>query len=118
MNKLSKLIFLLIIILVCFGTALFSQAPNKFSYQAIVRNTNNEILANTSIGVRISILHASPNGLISYQEAHTVTSNANGLINLVVGSGNILSGNMSTIVWHSSSFVLAESPAMSNTKDE
>jgi hypothetical protein len=34
----------------------FAQSPNLLSYQTVIRNSNNELVANATIGMRISIL--------------------------------------------------------------
>jgi hypothetical protein len=34
----------------------FSQVPQKFSYQAVIRNASNQLIGNQSIGLKISIL--------------------------------------------------------------
>ncbi len=71
----------------------------KFSYQAIIRDTANQVLNNQSVGIRISILQGSESGTVVYAETHSATTNANGLISLQVGGGTILSGSMSSIDW-------------------
>ncbi|MBI2259444.1 MAG: DUF1566 domain-containing protein [Flavobacteriia bacterium] len=62
-----------------------AQAPGKMTYQAVIRNANDQLIANTQVGVRISILQGSANGLQVYQEIQTPTTNANGLVSLEIG---------------------------------
>ncbi|OYU82890.1 MAG: hypothetical protein CFE24_13740 [Flavobacterium sp. BFFFF2] len=69
------------------------------SYQSVVRNAANQILANQSIGVKISILEGSITGTVVYSETHTTTTNANGLFSLETGGGTPLSGTFSGINW-------------------
>ena len=57
-----------------------AQAPNKFSYQAVVRNASNAVVANTNVKMRISILQTSASGTAVYVETQTATTNINGLI--------------------------------------
>ena len=78
---------------------LFAQAPEKFTYQAVVRFANNSLAANTQIGVRISILQGSVVGNAVFVETHIVQSNANGLITLEIGNGNVQVGSISSIDW-------------------
>ena len=33
-----------------------AQVPNSFSYQMVIRNGNNELVANTTVGIRIGLL--------------------------------------------------------------
>ena len=95
------------IVLSCM-TALFAQAPQKFTYQAVVRNANNQLLPNTQVGVQVAILQdgAGAQGTPIYAEKHTVTTNANGLVTLNVGEGNVLFGNFNTINWRSGVFFI------------
>ena len=38
--------------------SVFAQAPEKFSYQAVVRNATNQLVANANVGVRMSVPYA------------------------------------------------------------
>ena len=79
--------------------SVFAQAPNKMSYQAVIRNTSNALVTNSVVGMRISILQTSPNGTAVYVETQTPTTNANGLASIEIGGGTVVSGNFSTIDW-------------------
>ena len=46
------------IIMLTFTTLVNAQPPQGFSYQASIRNSNNEVLANTPVTVRVTILKA------------------------------------------------------------
>ncbi|MBQ3749796.1 MAG: hypothetical protein II865_00620 [Bacteroidales bacterium] len=87
-------------------TALFAQAPQKMSYQAVVRNTNNTLVTNQSVSAKISILQGGVNGTPVYVETHFVTTNANGLLTLEVGNGTAVSGSMATVNWANGPFFL------------
>ncbi len=77
----------------------FAQAPQKMSYQSVVRNATNQIVANQNIGVKISIIEGSLAGTTVYAERHTTTTNANGLFTLEAGGGTPTTGTFSTINW-------------------
>lgn len=81
------------------AASMFAQAPNKMSYQAIIRNSSNVLVTNSAVGMRISILQTSPSGTAVYVETQTPTTNTNGLVSIEIGGGTILSGNFSTIDW-------------------
>ena len=77
---------------------IFAQAPQKMTYQSVVRNSANVLLANQAVGVRISILEGTPAAAV-YSETHTVTTNANGLFTLEAGGGTPTEGVFADIVW-------------------
>ena len=94
MKKLTTLILLLL----C-AVTLFAQAPDKFTYQAVVRNANNTLVANAQVGVRVNILQGTATGSAVYSETHMVSSNANGLVTLNIGAGSVLHGSFANIDW-------------------
>ena len=82
----------------------FSQAPQKFSYQTVVRNASNQLLVGQTVGIKISILQGSSNGSAVYTETHAPQTNANGLATLEIGGGSLLSGNFANINWANGPF--------------
>ena len=78
---------------------LFAQAPEKMSYQAVVRDANNALIMNQAVGMRIQILQGSVSGTTVYEETQTPTSNDNGLVTLEIGTGTIVSGMFGSIDW-------------------
>ncbi len=99
MKKFSFLIASLL-----FALCLQAQAPQKFSYQTVVRNASNELLVEQTLGIKISILQGSANGSAVYAETHTPQTNANGLATLEIGGGSLLSGNFANINWANGPF--------------
>ena len=83
-----------------------AQAPEKFTYQAVVRNASNSLVANAPVGVRVSILQGGVNGTLVYMETHTSVTNANGLITLQIGSGSVQQGSFADIDWANGSYFL------------
>ena len=81
------------------GLSVFAQAPQRFSYQAVIRNSSNQLLINQQVSVRISILQGSESGNVIFSEIHTPTTNNNGLITIQVGAGTNISGNINVINW-------------------
>ncbi len=65
-----------------------AQVPQKMSYQAVVRNSNSELVANTQIGMQVSVLKDSSEGEAVYTETHTPTTNENGLVSIEIGAGS------------------------------
>ena len=76
-----------------------AQAPEKFSYQAVIRDASGNLVCNGQVGVRVSILKNSANGVSVYCETHQLTTNANGLLTMEIGGGNVEGGVFSTIDW-------------------
>jgi len=76
-----------------------AQAPQKMSYQAVIRNSSNALITSTPVGMQISILQGSSTGTPVYVETQTPSTNANGLVSLEIGTGIIISGTFSTINW-------------------
>jgi len=85
-------------------TSLFAQAPQTMTYQAVVRDNNNNLVVSSPIGIRVSILNADS---AVYVETHTTQTNQNGLFDIVIGGGTIVSGNYYTdIYWPSYQYFL------------
>lgn len=82
-----------------FSACLFAQAPQKMSYQAVIRNGNNNLVTSASVGTKISILQGSSTGTAVYVETQTETTNANGLLSLEIGTGTVVSGTFASINW-------------------
>jgi len=87
------------LIAVLLTAIVFAQSPEKMSYQAVIRNSNNQLATNQTVGMQISILQGSPDGTAVYVEIQEPVSNANGLVSLEIGSGTVVSGNFSSIDW-------------------
>lgn len=83
-----------------------AQAPEKMSYQAVMRNSGGQLLLNQNIAVRVSVLQSTPTGTVVYSERLTGTTNANGLVSLEIGSGTVLSGTFAGINWASGNYYL------------
>lgn len=83
-----------------------AQSPAKFNYQAVARDANNDLLDNTTIGIRISVLEGSSSGSEVYSEEHSPATNGFGLFNLQVGNGSNVSGDLETIDWGNESYFI------------
>ncbi|MBL7918268.1 MAG: hypothetical protein JNM96_07705 [Bacteroidia bacterium] len=77
----------------------FSQAPQKMSYQAVIRNNSNALVTSTPVGMKISILQGTPTGTLVYAETQTITTNVNGLASLEIGAGAVVGGTFTAINW-------------------
>ena len=102
MKKISILLMFLVLC-VC---GLMAQAPEKFTYQAVVRNAGNSLVTNAQVGVRVSVLQGTAQGTPVYVETHTVSTNANGLLTLEIGGGTAQTGSFDAIGWADGVFFL------------
>ncbi|MBL7886690.1 MAG: hypothetical protein JNJ52_08080 [Flavobacterium sp.] len=95
-----KKIHLIVVLIVCiFANVIQAQAPQKMSYQAVIRNNSNVLVTSATVGMRISILQGTMLGPSVYTETQTLSTNANGLVSLEIGTGVVVSGSFSTINW-------------------
>lgn len=86
--------------------SMFAQSPQKMSFQTVIRNSSNALLANTTISMRISVLQGSASGSLVYSETHTQISNSNGMVSLQIGAGTVVTGNFSAINWENGPYFL------------
>ena len=93
------------------------QAPGLVSYQTIIRNTDNELISNKVVGIRISILKDNPNGIPIYQERHYVQTNLNGLAYLVIGGGTPIKGKFSDIDWSTGPYYIQSETDINGGQD-
>ena len=82
-----------------FAIGAFAQAPEKMSYQAVIRNSSGELVKSSNVGMQISILKGSATGTAVYVETQIQTTNANGLVTLEIGDGTIVTGTFDGIDW-------------------
>lgn len=98
---------LLLSILVLFTSFNFlAQAPEEMTFQAVIRDANGDLLSNSNVGVRVSVLQGSISGAAVYSEDHTVLTNDNGLLTLVIGQGTPSNGSIASIDWSQGPFYL------------
>ena len=79
--------------------SVWAQAPQKMSFQAVIRNSSSTLVTSTPIGMKITILQGSSSGTAVYVETQTPNTNSNGLVSLEIGSGTAVSGTFTGINW-------------------
>jgi hypothetical protein len=100
---------LILLLNLCLVSTFFIQAqtpPQAFNYSAVARNSSGQPIASSTIGIQISILKTTLTGSSVYTENHSLSTDAYGLFNLVIGAGSVQSGNMSSIDWSSDKYFL------------
>ncbi|MES2765465.1 MAG: hypothetical protein V4642_06345 [Bacteroidota bacterium] len=83
-----------------------STTPEGFKYQASLRNSQGEVIADKLVSIRISIMSKGMNlkggnSETVYSEVHTVSTNKLGMVSFEIGSGTLSTGNFSAISWGS-----------------
>ena len=89
--------FLLILLLL--SENIWAQAPQKMTYQAVIRNSSNALILSSPIGIKVSVLQGSANGTVTYSETQMQNTNINGLVSLEIGMGTPVIGTFSNINW-------------------
>lgn len=96
-----------ILVSVLFTLSTFAQAPKKMSYQAVVRNSSNALVQSSPVGIKVSILRGSITGPVKYVETHTPQTNQNGLFDIEIGGGTLVSGNyVDSVLWSNGPYFL------------
>ncbi|MBT3871139.1 MAG: collagen-like protein, partial [Flavobacteriaceae bacterium] len=69
------------------------------SYQAVLRDSEDNLVIEQTVGMRISILQTTVSGVAVYVEIQMSSTNANGLVTLEIGTGTATVGDFSAIDW-------------------
>jgi len=93
--------FLTSILFVVWTFCLNAQSPDLFKYQSVARDISGTVIADSPIGLRISIRDLTETGALVYQEEHVVITNGFGLFNLNVGGGVPILGTFQSVNWPS-----------------
>jgi hypothetical protein len=92
----------LLIVSIVLAAGIFAQSPNQFKYQAVLRDGDGSIMSDESVVLDISILQGNISGTSVFDEQHSVTTTANGVINLDIGSVE----DMSVIDWGADNYFI------------
>lgn len=64
--------------------------PAAFNYQAVLRDASGVILADEAVEVMIEIIESTVDGTVVYTQSESLSTNAQGLLNIVIGNGSDL----------------------------
>ena len=104
MKRLCTILGLIIIVVfVVLHEPLIAQAPERMSYQAVIRDNSNMLIKNQQIGMRITI---SEGDTPVYVETQLASTNDNGLVTLEIGGGQAVSGTFGEINWSGGNFFI------------
>ena len=99
MKKLKLPLIIFSAMLLQLTNARAQQVPQTLTYQSVLRNSSNALVANTAVGIKISVLQGNDPGIAVYVETQTATTNANGLVSLQIGAGPAILGTFAAIDW-------------------
>jgi trimeric autotransporter adhesin len=97
---------LLTLLLLLTITAAWAQSPQRISYQSIIRDANNVVVASSAVRVKISLLRGTSTGPAVYVETHGIITNANGLVSLNIGEGRAITGSFAGIDWSNGPYLI------------
>lgn len=84
--------------LAMFVSPLFSQAPDQFDFQSLVRDEQGRFLGNRNVSIRVSIYQGNLSSPHVYRETGLVRTNQNGLLTWTIGK-NTTFYDFSSIDW-------------------
>lgn len=90
---------ILILLTLLVSSIAFSQAPEGINYQAVIRNSSGNLVASTTVAIRVQVRQTTATGTVVYQERHSVLTSAQGLVNMVIGAGTPQVGTFNGINW-------------------
>jgi hypothetical protein len=99
-----KQLFALILLLIIIPNHSFAQFPQGINYQSVIRDNNGNIIQNHLVGIKINIHEGTAGGSSIYSETFTPTTNQFGLVNMVIGQGNVQLGTFDSISWGTNTF--------------
>lgn len=95
--------------------------PQGFNFQAVARGTDGAPLVNQALGVQVQVIKTAEDGAVVYTETHAITTNALGVIQIVIGEGTAAEGqSFSAVNWGDDNYFvkLAVDPAGGTTYED
>ncbi|MGA1582855.1 MAG: hypothetical protein ACO4CH_06365 [Saprospiraceae bacterium] len=99
--------FLVFGLLFLLPQSIWAQAPDSFSYQMVVRDSNAEVVKNGVVSIEVSLLQGSTSSQAVYTEIHSDTTTISGLVSLTIGAGSSINGDLSAIDWSDGPYFLS-----------
>ena len=95
----KTLLFMTLALLLAAGDGIAQTAPAAINYQAVLRESSGALMAAKDVRVRLTVHAGTAGGTTEYQETHSVTTSAQGLVNLQLGGGTAGTGTFAGIDW-------------------
>lgn len=109
---------MLLAALLLFAADIMAQVPQGFNFQAVARDSNGEVIANTELAVRITVLQGSETGTAVYSEVQSPGTSVAGSFQIIIGEGTS-EDDFGAIDWSADNyFVKLEMDASGGTEYE
>ena len=82
-----------------FSFPVFSQAPDAFNYQAVLRDAEGELLRSELVHLKVSVLSGGHGEVLDYAETHIIRTSDFGQVDLKIGMGLATKGVFSVMDW-------------------
>ena len=89
----------------------------QFNYQAILKDSNGNLLTNNQVKFKFSLMYQSSTASPFFVEEHEVITPPDGVVNLSIGGGTVVNGSFSNIDWSQSVFMKEELDTGSGYQD-
>lgn len=96
---------ILLIALITLSSFSQSAPPESFSFQVVILEKGKPV-KKRNVGIQISIYQGALDGSLAYRETFNKMTDNNGLVNLEIGRGVIVSGSFAMIPWGADSFFI------------
>jgi len=93
---------IVLVLALLLNSLMFAQGGG-FNYKALITN-GGSALSNHAVNIKFTVLENSTTNV--YQETHSATTDANGIVSAIVGEGNTVSGDFTTIDWGNNPYFL------------
>ena len=100
-----RLPILALILCSCFLQPLFSQTPELVNYQAVIRNSAGEIVADANISLKLEVISDAIGGETIYSETHNLTTSSSGIVSTRLGNG-ASNDSFDSITWGEKEYFL------------
>lgn len=101
MKKILTTIFSLVA-----AATLFAQVPQSFSFQAVMRDNDNSLMANQFVHAKFTITPNDNSDVITYCETQDLTTDSNGILRAEIGKGTSCGGRFDQIHWERGEYLL------------
>ena len=92
-----KTTILLFVCLVSLKTQ--AQSPEGINYQAVIMDNGGDPIPNREMYFKIQLLQGNTNVDPTYSESFIISTSGNGVVNFIIGNGNVIEGDFASIDW-------------------